>query len=44
LRALELQRLDEEEDRENLKIKIMAQADMMAYDDDFDSEDERDRG
>lgn len=44
LRALELQRQEEEQDKQDLKIKIMAQADMMTYDDDFDSEDERERG
>lgn len=39
LKALELQKEDEERDSKDLKIKIMHQAQLMAYDDDFDEED-----
>jgi len=38
LRAIELQRKEEEEDRDNLKVRIMEQAALMQYDDDFDDE------
>jgi len=38
LKALEMQRHDELMDNKDLKIKIMAQAEMMQYDDDFDEE------
>lgn len=39
LKALELQRLEELQDKKDMKIKIMQQADQMQYDDDFDEED-----
>ena len=41
LRALELQRQQEESDAKDLKIKIMQQANLMQYDDDFDEEAEQ---
>ena len=39
LKALEMQRQEEKDEKANLKIKIMAQAELMQYDDDFDEED-----
>jgi len=39
LKALEMQKQEEEEEKAGLKIKIMQQAAMMQYDDDFDEED-----
>jgi hypothetical protein len=38
LKALELQRQQELEETNELKVKMMRQADMMLYDDDFDEE------
>ena len=45
LKALELQKQQEIDDYKDLKIKIMAQAEQMQYDDDFDEEEvyQRDR-
>ena len=40
VRALEMQREDELREKEDLKIKIMQQAALMQYDDDFDEENE----
>lgn len=34
-----MQRIDEQKEDKDLKIKIMKQADLMQYDDDFDEED-----
>lgn len=39
MRALELQKQEEMEDNANLKIRIMEQATLMLYDDDFDEDD-----
>jgi len=39
LRALELQKQEEIDDNANLKIRIMEQATLMLYDDDFDEDD-----
>lgn len=36
-----MQRLEEQNEKEDLKIKIMQQADLMQYDDDFDEEEQR---
>ena len=38
LKALEMRRVEEEQDSKELKVKIMHQANLMQYDDDFDEE------
>ena len=38
LKALDMQKQQEVSDNKDLKIKIMAQAEQMQYDDDFDEE------